>query len=194
LPAGPVSRPRCRWTGRSANRLSPLPAPRPASRSSCRWLYYADVNPMTAYFAGWHRAMIWPWGRPSHRTPLPAAPPVLVRKESFLGPGCSSGSGWRRGSPWGVGPAERREDGLAAVVDQCGGAGAARRMVAVGAGRALSAAVLALGARRAEPDGPGSAVVRPLTAAPEPDGWAIDHRAAAEGPCAAGRPSLAGGR
>jgi len=38
---------------------------------------------MTAFFAGWHRARIWPWRRPSHRTPLPAAPPVLVRKESF---------------------------------------------------------------------------------------------------------------
>ena len=83
----------------------------------------------------WRRAMIWPWGRPSHRTPLPAAPLVLVRKESFparllerLGAAARVTVGCR--------PAERREDGLAAVVDQCGGAGAARRVAAVGAGRA----------------------------------------------------------
>jgi len=87
----------------------------------------------------------------------------------------------------------RREDGLAAVVDQCGGAGAARRVAAVGADERDPQRfwLLVLGAL--SQTAPGSAVVRPLTAAPELDGWAITERLL-KGPDAAGRPSLAGGR
>ncbi len=91
-------------------------------------------------------------GQASRRTPLPAAPPVLVRKESFPGPGCSSGSGRRRGSPWGVGPAELGRDERDP-----------QRFW-----------LLVLGAL--SQTAPGSAVVRPLTAAPELDGWAITER------------------
>ena len=88
----------------------------------------------------------------------------------------------------------RTRRGHQAVVDQCGAAGAARRVTGVGRDERDPQRfwLLVLGAL--SQTAPGSAVVRPLTAAPEPDGWAIDHRAAAEGPDEAGRPSLAGGR
>jgi hypothetical protein len=47
--------------------------------------------------AGWRRAMIGPWGLPRDREPSPAASPARVREESCPVPGCSTGSGLRRG-------------------------------------------------------------------------------------------------
>ena len=124
----------------------------------------------------WRRAMIWPWGRPSHRTPLPAAPLVRVRKESFPARAVRAARGGGAGHRGVSAPAERREDGLVAVVDQCGGL--AQRVAWLPLGRDERDPqrfwLSVLGALNQT--APGSAVVRPLTAAPEVDGWAITER------------------
>src|SRR6266571_2134110 len=124
----------------------------------------------------WHRAMIWPWGRPSHRTPLPAAPLVLVRKESFPARAVRAARGGGAGHR-GVSAPPR------------GGKTVLLRSSISVAGLAPRVAWLPLGRDERDPQrfrlsvlgalsqtAPGSAVVRPLTAAPELDGWAITER------------------
>ena len=114
--------------------------------------------------------------RPAARPPAAARVVPAVRGEIVSAvpsaAACGSGAGDR-----GVGAGGQREDGAAAVVDRRGGPGRARR-VGAGAG-ARSVTRSGSGSRwrtRCASTAAGSTLVRPLTAAPDLDGWAIVER------------------
>src|SRR5262249_54561189 len=82
-----------------------------------------------------------------------------------------------------------REDGPAAIVDQPGGCGGLHRVDDGQARRAGSAAVLAVGAPRAAPDGPRAGAGAAADGGAGP-GRVGDRRTATEGPGAAAGPGL----
>jgi hypothetical protein len=151
-----------------------------------------DVSGRRTRFAGWRRAMIWPWALPRDRMTWPGAPPAPVWRSRASSRAVRAARGVDPGHR-AVGAARKREDGPAPVLDRQAGAGGPCRVGSGGTRRAGSAAVLAIGARRAKADGPGVEAGAGAHGGAGP-GRLGGRGAAAERPGPAGGPALAGGR